>query len=116
MSVNRARNINIKTTSSRFFCVLGLAAISCLMIAGPQAFGQETGTFLGTLKDATGATVSGASVSATNEGTSLRRSTTTDSEGKYVIPLVPVGTYRLDVDAKGFKVEIRSGIDLQVAS
>src|SRR5579862_481214 len=116
MWLNGVEAANVKSVSWRLFCTLGLAAISFVMIAGPSVFAQSTGTILGTLKDPTGASISGAAVSAVNEGTSLRRSAATDTEGNYVIPLLPVGSYRVEVEAQGFKSEVRSGIDLHVAS
>ena len=116
MSVNRTTNANITTTSRRWFCALGLAVIVCVMGVGLKAFGQATGTILGTLRDSTGAVISGATITATNEGTSVARFTTSDSEGNYVLPLLQVGIYQVKAEAKGFKSEVRSGLDLQVAT
>ena len=58
-----------------------------------------TGTILGNVKDASGGAVPGAEVTATHLGTQFSRSTPTDPTGQYQIPLLPVGDYKVEVDA-----------------
>ena len=52
-----------------------------------------TGTIRGYVKDQNGAPLSGAQVQATNVATSVARSTTTGSDGSYVLPGLSPGTY-----------------------
>jgi hypothetical protein len=68
----------------------------------------------GRVMDPTGATIPEAKVSATNVDTGLVRSSVSNSDGAYSLPNLPVGHYKLDVVAVGFKEYIQSGITLQV--
>ena len=91
--------------ASQIFVVLLL----CLLLRQP-VYGQSTfGTVLGTVKDASGATVSNAVVKLTNTGTNSSRSETSNAEGTYSFVNVDVGTYQLIVEAPGFqKTEVES--------
>lgn len=61
------------------------------------------GTLGGTLLDPSGAVVTGATVTVTNEQTGVSQSTRTTSSGTYVFPNLLVGVYTVVVDAKGFQ-------------
>ena len=63
---------------------------------------QITGSIRGTVVDPTGAAVAGASVSAKQTETGLTRTAVTDHSGAYDVLELPVGHYRLQVEAKGF--------------
>jgi len=90
------------------------AALAALLLASP-ALGQiPTGTILGGVKDSSGASVPGATVTATNAGTQYSRSITTDSTGQYALRLLPVGSYVLGVTMPGFKNFSQTGILLEV--
>ena len=69
----------------------------------------------GTVTDPTTAVVAGAKVTLKNEGTGVTRSVTTNSDGNYSFPDLPVGTYRIEVESPGFKTEARSKVTLNVA-
>ncbi|MBV8845486.1 MAG: carboxypeptidase regulatory-like domain-containing protein, partial [Bryobacterales bacterium] len=62
-----------------------------------------TGALAGTVTDPSGASVPGATVTATNTETSQARTTTTGSDGTYKFSLLPPGTYRLKFTATGFR-------------
>ena len=68
----------------------------------PVLYGQATGSFTGTVTDNAGAVISGATVRITSEGTGLTRETKTDDSGRYLIPLLPVSFYTIQVQAPGF--------------
>ena len=72
-----------------------------------------TGTILGNVKDASGA-VPAAQITATNLDTQAVRTTTTDAEGQYVLTLLPVGNYKVDITMTGYKNFSQSGIRLEV--
>jgi hypothetical protein len=57
----------------------------------------------GAVTDPTGAAIAGAAVSMTETDKQIVRSTVTDSQGNYALPELPVGPYRLEVRANGFK-------------
>ena len=70
----------------------------------------------GTVTDASGAPVSGAKVNMIETDTDRPHETTTDSSGRYQLPNLPVGNYRLEVSFAGFKTYRQTGIVLQVAN
>ncbi len=97
----------------RAAATLGSLVLS-VCCAVPAAAQVATGTILGNVKDASGASVPGAMVTATNLDTQFTRSTTTDSSGQYALLLLPVGTYKVDVTLGGFKSFAQTGIMLEV--
>src|ERR1700693_4848044 len=91
-----------------------LCAVLALFIGLSAAAQQITGSIRGTVVDSTGATVQGASVSATQTETGLSRTSITDRSGAYVVLELPVGHYRLQVEGKGFETYVQQGIVLDV--
>jgi hypothetical protein len=68
------------------------------------AFAQsDRGTVTGTVKDPSGAVVSGAAVTATNASTGAVHTTTTSGEGDYTLSELPAGSYKITVAVAGFK-------------
>jgi len=74
-----------------------------------------TGTIRGTVTDPSQAVVAGAKVTVKGEETGLTRTTTTNSEGNYLFAELPVGAYRVDVEASGFRSAAQTKIGLSVA-
>ena len=72
-------------------------------------------TLVGTVKDATGAVVSQASVTVVNTATSFVTTTTTAADGGYYVPYLIPGDYRITVKAPGFKESVREGLTLRSA-
>jgi hypothetical protein len=73
-----------------------------------------TATILGTIRDPSGAAISNAYVTATNEATGLRRVAVTGPLGDYVLTLLPIGRYSLTVEAAGFKKKTIEGLVLEI--
>src|SRR5579863_6669022 len=67
----------------------------------------------GSIVDSTGAVVPNAKIDVQNTGTGLDRTVTSSASGEYVIPSLPVGTYRLTATATGFKTYTQTGIVLE---
>ncbi len=88
--------------------------IALVLLTTPSYSQGVTASIVGTITDATGAVLPGVTVTATNEGTGLRREVFTNESGNYTIPLLPVGTYTLETGLPGFRTEIRTGITLNV--
>lgn len=82
-------------------------------VANAQTF---RGTILGTVTDQNGAVVAGAKVTIKNTSTGLERSTTTDDEGNYTVPELPIGPYEVRVDQSGFVASVVSNVTVEVAS
>jgi hypothetical protein len=90
------------------------AALVALLVTTSAVAQTPTGTILGNIKDAQGAVVPGATVTATNLGTQYSRSTVTDGSGEYALRLLPVGNYKVVVTLSGFKNFTQTGILLEV--
>ena len=87
-------------------------AFACLLIAIPANAQLTTSTILGTVSDASGASVPAASVTATNIGTNFSRTVQTSPRGEYRMEFLPLGSYTVEITAGGFKKFSQSGIVL----
>jgi Carboxypeptidase regulatory-like domain/TonB dependent receptor/TonB-dependent Receptor Plug Domain len=79
-----------------------LIAVLCLVTAFFAQSQATTGLIQGTAVDANGAAVAGASVSVKNTDTGFERSVSSNSDGFFTAPLLPLGKYKITVSAKGF--------------
>jgi hypothetical protein len=93
------------------------------IIAGVALFGAtalhaqvDTGSITGTVTDASGAVVSGAKVTLTNEGTGASLTATTSSDGVYKFSPVRVGRYKLQTTSQGFQTTTQSGVKVDIGS
>jgi len=93
----------------RIFLVIAIIAFSSLSIAA-----QTDGTITGDIKDANGASLVGAKVTAKNLDTGLTRVTTSESEGRFVFPGLPVGLYDLTSELNGFESLVFPNVRLTV--
>ena len=89
-----------------FAVVLGLSA--------QQVYAQGNATLTGSVTDPNGATVAGATVKATNIGTNIAYDTQSTDAGFYRFPTLPVGIYKLNVEAAGFKGSLVENVTLTV--
>src|SRR5271170_341860 len=81
-----------------------LLLVFMVLALGVGAFAQGSGELTGQVTDSTGAVVSGVEIKLTNTATGEVRTTVTTPSGIYSFPALPiVGTYTLEVAAKGFK-------------
>ena len=104
--MNSKRTINVV-----WVCAFAAALLFC----GSAAAQTFRGTILGTVTDSSGAAVAGASVTVKNTGTGLTRAVTTDEDGAYSVPELPIGTYTISVEKTGFKGAVVSGVIVEVA-
>src|SRR5438552_5205490 len=70
----------------------------------------------GVVTDQSGSAVPNAQVRMTEVDKALPHTTVSDSGGQYALPNLPVGPYRLEVEAPGFKNYTQTGIVLQVGN
>jgi hypothetical protein len=91
-------------------------AVIALCLAGiAWAQGGATGAISGTVQDASGAGVAGAKVDIISEATNLSvRQVTADSSGLFTAPLLPVGSYTVQVAASGFATTKFTGIVVSI--
>jgi hypothetical protein len=88
--------------------------VSAIAVAWAQS--AATSQISGTVKDSTGLVLPEAQVRVTQTDTGLVRAATTNSDGVYVLPSLPIGPYQLEVKKEGFSSFVQSGIVLQVDS
>ena len=90
-----------------------LAFVCMLLSASPFLHAQATaGAISGTVTDPTGAAVSGAKVTITDQGTAVSHAVTTDNSGFYSVEGLSVGLYTVSVSSPGFKESVTKGIQL----
>lgn len=107
--------------------LLSLAAAGLLAFPLSAAAQMTRGAISGTVRDAQGAVVPGATVTVTNVATNSTRSAVTDSEGFYRVPALDPGTYVAKTELSGFQSvenrdlrllaasEITLNVDLKIA-
>lgn len=90
--------------------------ISIMLLAPALCLAQlDNGSILGTVYDSSGAVIPGAKVVVQNLGTSATVELVTDSNGYFIAPVLPVGTYRVSATSAGFKTFVQENIRLSVA-
>ena len=98
----------------RSLVVFCLAAGSILIIPSLVSAQAVTGTLLGNITDSTGASVPGATVTATEVQTNISRSTTTNEAGYYLFASLTNGTYEVSAELTGFKKIVRKDVRVDV--
>jgi hypothetical protein len=81
----------------------------------PTAIAQTAGTIAGTVQDANGGALPGATVTVTNTGTSLVRTAATGVDGRFTVPALPPGPYEIRIELAGFRPYVRRDIALRIA-
>ena len=97
----------------------GIAVLLGMIVSGfsVTAVGQAVnGNLLGTITDSTGAAVSGAKITITEQNQNVSRSATTNDSGFYSFPDVPPGVYKVTAEKTGFKTVVRPNIELPVSN
>jgi hypothetical protein len=86
-----------------------------LLLIGSTALGQASrGNLSGSVTDPTGGAVSGAKVTAKQLATNEEFQTTTDSQGAFDFPSLPLGKFAVIVEATGFKRAEAQGVTLEL--
>src|SRR5258705_13849565 len=77
-----------------------------LVVIPPGLFAQMAGTgqVVGTVTDASGAAVVGATVTLTDMATNTSRTATTNEAGRYAFSNVGPGLYNLKISKTGFRI------------
>lgn len=113
MQSNRIKTwgLGLADTSLVLRVVMSLVVLAFTAIAqsGPM------GSLSGTVTDQTGSVIINATVVLTNLATSATRTTTTNSEGFWKVSVLEVGTYRISVEATGFKKGNSGNVEVEAA-
>jgi len=104
----------LQLRGTRLFLFLALLVAA---LAGSSASAQTTyGAVRGLVKDPQGAVLVGATVTLTNEGQALTRTTKTSASGEYTFTSVEPGLYTVSVALDGFKKEEDKGIAVETGA
>ncbi|MBL8214805.1 MAG: carboxypeptidase regulatory-like domain-containing protein [Bryobacterales bacterium] len=100
--------ISFWSSSTRYGYILRSVLLLAVLGCGPAA-GANLAGFVG---DPSQAAVPGARVVAQHIGSGVHTAAVTDATGAFVFASLAPGRYRLTVQAKGFQVTVREGVDL----
>ncbi len=103
----RAVAFNLLYTAVRESRVLGLLCL--LAMATPVLAQGVSGRIVGTAMDSSGAAITNAHVTVTNQDTGISTSVVTDSRGEYRVNNLPPGNYQVQVEAPGLQTLISKG-------
>src|SRR6185437_2959384 len=92
-------------------CVLIPALLFLIISLSAQT---TTGSINGTILDPSGSPVAGGQVDVTNKETGLHRSAQSSTNGTYIIPQLPPGTYDVSLQKQGFANASRPSVQLLV--
>ena len=80
-----------------------------------NASAQTLAGMTGTVTDASGAIVSGANVTVTNDATQVSKTAVTSSAGIYQVTDLNPGTYTVKIESPGFQASIHNGVGIETA-
>jgi hypothetical protein len=86
-----------------------------VLFVSSAALGQNSASIVGSVKDATGATIANAQVLVSNPERGINRATTSNTDGEWAVPALPAGSYSLVVTSPGFRKFEAKNVVLQVA-
>ena len=95
------------------FCLVYFSLLVLVLGAAAQV---QNGQFTGTVADPSGAAIANAKVTVTNMGTNLSVTSSSNETGSYTIKELPVGTYRITAEAKGFKTSVNANVALNAGT
>src|SRR6185436_4379550 len=94
------------------FLALLVMAVWTVSVSGQSDVASAT--LKGTITDKSDALVVGATVTATSNDKGISRSATTGPEGTFQIPLLPPGTYKVEVESGAFNKVVDENVHLSV--
>src|SRR5437016_1481928 len=109
-SFSRLQCLRFCSTSAR--ATVRCASLVCLLLLPLCLYGQSTALLTGTVTDPSGAAVPQAEVNCRNTETGLNYRATTNIEGLFRFPDLPIGIYDLTVSRAGFAPLRNQGITL----
>src|SRR5438094_9823723 len=99
---------------SSTFRVLGTLLVALALMFGPAVSASPTGSVAGSVKDQTGAMISGAKLTLTNISTNAKVEAVSDSNGSFQFLQLAPTVYSLHVEASGFKKVVMENVVVQV--
>jgi hypothetical protein len=101
----------------KIFCLtLLFAGLWIAILVKPANAQYEDGSLIGTIRDASGAVVSNATVTVTNVNTGIAAKASTNGSGDYEVPSLHVGIYSIEAEATGFAPAEAKNISIAVGA
>jgi hypothetical protein len=95
-------------------CLLLLFLLTlCFFLAVHPAAAQYSSGFEAAVTDPSGAAIQGATLTVTNQDTQVQQSAISDSQGYVHVRNLPLGRYRIEARAQGFKTWVQSDVKLE---
>ena len=91
-----------------------LCAVALLMLLASAISAQTTSSITGEVRDSNSALLAGVQITAKNIETGITRITTSDAQGRFVFPGLPVGVYELRAELTGFDPLVHPNVRLTV--
>jgi hypothetical protein len=92
-----------------------ILSLSFTFLLTQGVFAQATGSLSGTVRDPNDAVIQGATVTVKNSATNLTRTVVSDDEGRWTIPVLPVGIYSVTYEKEGFKKTVSENIEVEAS-
>ncbi len=112
----RLENAKPEKKQRLFLLALCCGLLLALAISWPVQAQQYSGTVTGTVTDASGGGIPGATVTIINRGTNATNTAKTNDQGAFTFAQLPVGTYDLHVKQGNFKEFISENVEVHVSS
>src|SRR5579885_2834263 len=94
--------------------LLGCSIASWLLLQSDAQ--TQNAAISGTVSDATGAVLAGASVQVRNTGTGVTQNAVSDEQGRYRTADLQIGEYEVQASREGFQTVVHKGVTLTVGS
>ena len=101
-------------TTLRFVSIFTVFVLLSMSIFAQSQ--STTGLIQGTVVDQNGAVLSGASITVRNVNTGFERTVTSNSDGFFTAPLLPLGTYRVTTSANGFSNSVLENVEVTIGN
>ena len=108
--------MNISETRTALFCCCRAFLFVFFFLSPPVWPQANQGTIEGIIVDQSGAALPGAKLTGTNDATGIHFQTTSDSNGLFTFPVLPVGTYTIEVEHPGFAKLTQKNVTVSVGA
>jgi hypothetical protein len=110
--IGEKRGNHIQRSCSVFWVLAASALLvfAALLAPCPVSAQLVTADILGTVTDTTGAVIPDATVTLVNTGTGITQKSKSDKTGEFIFSHVQIGTFKVTIEAKGFKTFTTKGL------
>ncbi len=102
------------TIRKAFVCLIPFLCLLFVVAANTALAQFDSATVLGTIRDASGAAMPGATVTLRNLDTGLSATAQTDGDGNFQFTNVKIGDYRVSAEKQGFATAVAERVNVTV--